>query len=249
MTRSIIWTAVTCVSHIFNIIIYPWPIDGLTCSGLDGGGSLMSWMKVVKYCICKFLGNHKVLIYHNNFTINRKALSDFPLLSNVRWGELFCFEKSCLKNPLLALFTDSNVINLLLGGVSEEVQLMVASETVQTVSVVASIFSTSCKDSEGGGLHNSMIEDIDDWEALGGFLDTASAALCHLLGQYGIVKLYWRVFSFNFKICGFIIVHKSLLLNIDSKGLWSVITIKFWQPRTNILALFRPMQWLELLTL
>ena len=86
---------------------------------------------------------------------------------------------------------------------------MVVSETAQTVSMVASIFSTSYKNSEGGGLHNSMTDDIDDQEALGGFLDTTSAAWCHLLGQYCSMKLYW-----------FIIVPKSLL-NIDSKGLWS----------------------------
>ena len=55
-------------------------------------------------------------------------------------------------------------------------QLMVVSETAQTVSMVASIFSTSYKNSEGGGLHNSMTDDIDDQEALGGFLDTTSAA-------------------------------------------------------------------------
>ena len=48
---------------------------------------------------------------------------------------------SCLYSgsALLALFRDSLVINLSLGGVSEEVKLMVASETAQTMSVVASI--------------------------------------------------------------------------------------------------------------
>ena len=55
-------------------------------------------------------------------------------------------------------------------------QLMVVSETAQTMSMVASIFSTSCKNSEGGGVRNSMTDDIDDQEDLGGFLDTTSAA-------------------------------------------------------------------------
>ena len=96
---------------------------------------------------------------------------------------------------------------MLLGGVSEEVQLMVASEKAQTVSMVTSFFSASCNDSEGGGVHNSMLEDIDGPEALGGFLETASAALCHLPGQYSIVKLYQRVLSFNFKIRGFVMVY------------------------------------------
>ena len=32
------------------------------------------------------------------------------------------------------------------------------------------------EDSQGGGVSNSMIEDIGDWEALGKFLDTASTA-------------------------------------------------------------------------
>ena len=35
-----------------------------------------------------------------------------------------------------------------------------------------------------------------------------------------------KVFFFNFKICRFVMVPKSLLLNIDSKGLWSVITMR-----------------------
>ena len=106
--------------------------------------------------------------------------------------------------------------------------------------MATSICPTSCKDSEGGEVDNSAMEDIDDRDALGGFLDTLSPVLCHLPGQYCIVKVYWRVFSFNFKICGFIIVYKSLFLKIGGKGLWSVITIKSWQPRTNILTLFRP---------
>ena len=65
-----------------------------------------------------------------------------------------------------------------------------------------SIFSASCKDSEG-------------------------------------ILILSGFFSFDFEICGFIIVHKSLLLKIDSKGLWSVLTIKYWQPTTDILALFK----------
>ena len=61
---------------------------------------------------------------------------------------------------------------------------MVASETAQTLSMVASIFSALCNDSEGGGVHSSMAEDIDGREALGGFLEIAPAVLCHLPGQY-----------------------------------------------------------------
>ena len=129
MTKSIKWTALACVFLVFNMIIYPKPIDGLACSRLHGGGSLMSWMKVVKYYISKFLGNHKALIYQSNATINRKALSDFPILSNVSWG--WVWENPVLGNPawivliscrfsesaLLALFRASNVISLLVGGV------------------------------------------------------------------------------------------------------------------------------------
>ena len=50
-------------------------------------------MKVVKYRISEFLGNHKALIYQNNVTIYRKALSGFPVLSNVGWGEMLYFGK------------------------------------------------------------------------------------------------------------------------------------------------------------
>ena len=57
---------------------------------------------------------------------------------------------------------------------------MVASKTAQTLSMVTSIFSALCNDSEGGGLHNSLTEDIDGQEALGGFLEIVSAALCQL---------------------------------------------------------------------
>ena len=81
---------------------------------------------------------------------------------------------------LLALYRDSIVISVLLGGVSQEVQLMVASKTAQTRSMFASIFSALCNNSEGSGVHNSMTEDIDDREALDEFRETASAALCHL---------------------------------------------------------------------
>ena len=61
---------------------------------------------------------------------------------------------------------------------------MVASKTAKAMSMVISIFSASCNDSEGGGVHNSMKEDIDGQEALSRFLETAFAALCHLPGQY-----------------------------------------------------------------
>ena len=67
------------------------------------------------------------------------------ILGNPAWIVLIsCWYSG---SALLALFRDSIVISLLLGGVSQEVQLMVASETAQTMSVVASIFSASCKDS------------------------------------------------------------------------------------------------------
>ena len=39
---------------------------------------------------------------------------------------------------------------------------MVASKTAQTVSMAASIFSASFKDSEGGEADNSVMEDIHD---------------------------------------------------------------------------------------
>ena len=67
---------------------------------------------------------------------------------------------------------------------------MVARKTAQTMSMAASIFSAPCKDSEGAEAHDSVMEHIDDCDALCGFLDTASAALFHLPGQYCIVKLY-----------------------------------------------------------
>ena len=51
---------------------------------------------MVKYCVSEFLGNHESLIHQNNVTINKKAMSDFPILLNVRWGELSCFRKSWL---------------------------------------------------------------------------------------------------------------------------------------------------------
>ena len=38
------------------------------------------------------------------------------------------------------------------------------------------------EDSQGGGVNNSMIEDIDDWEALGKFHDTVSTAFMTFAG-------------------------------------------------------------------
>ena len=66
---------------------------------------------------------------------------------------------------------------------------MVTGKAAETVSVATSNFSALCKDFEDGEAHNSVTEDIDH-HALGGFLDMVSAAFCHLLGQYCVVKLY-----------------------------------------------------------
>ena len=46
---------------------------------------------------------------------------------------------------------------------------MVASEAAQTMSMATSPFSASSKDSEGGEVPNSVMEDIDDCDGLGGF--------------------------------------------------------------------------------
>ena len=55
-----------------------------------------------------------------------------------------------------------------------------------------------------------------------------SLIVLYVIYKYCIVKLYWRVFLFNFKICGFIVVRKSLLLKIDGKarGLGADLVVK-----------------------
>ena len=51
-------------------------------------------------------------------------------------------------------------------------QLMVANESAQTMVMAASIFSAMSEDSEDGEVPKSVIDDIDDCDALGGFLDS-----------------------------------------------------------------------------
>ena len=55
---------------------------------------------------------------------------------------------------------------------SKEMQLMVANESAQTMVMAASTFSAMSEDSEDGEIPKSVIDDIDDCDALGGFLDS-----------------------------------------------------------------------------
>ena len=68
----------------------------------------------------------------------------------------------------------------------------------------------------------------------GGLHETASEALCHFPGQCWIVNLYLRVFYFSLNNRGFGILLRSLSLNSPFCGSWSVTTIRFGQPITNI---------------
>ena len=68
----------------------------------------------------------------------------------------------------------------------------------------------------------------------GGLRETASEALCHFPGQWWMVNLYLRIFSFSLNNRGFGILLRSLSPNSPFSGLWSVTTIRFGQPITNI---------------
>ena len=68
----------------------------------------------------------------------------------------------------------------------------------------------------------------------GGLRETASEALCHFAGQCWMVNLYLRVFSFSLNNRGFGILLRSLSPNRPFSGSWSVTTIRFGQPITNI---------------
>ena len=69
-----------------------------------------------------------------------------------------------------------------------------------------------------------------------GFLDTASAPRCHLPRQYAVLNAKQRGFSLSELIRGLGMLDISLLSNMPNKGLWSMALIRFWHPRTNLLA-------------
>ena len=67
-----------------------------------------------------------------------------------------------------------------------------------------------------------------------GLWEMASEVLCHFPGQCWMVNLYLRVFSFNLNNWGFRILLRSLSLSNPFSGSWSVTTIRFGQPITNL---------------
>ena len=70
--------------------------------------------------------------------------------------------------------------------------------------------------------------------AMSGSRDKASGPLCHLPGLWDIEWSHRSVLSFNRKIRGLAIVHKSRSLKILRSGLWSVEIRMFLQPNANI---------------
>ena len=87
---------------------------------------------------------------------------------------------------------------------------------------------------------------IFDWEGLTGntlrrannmatgWQETASEPLCHFSGQCWVVNQYLSIFSFSWNSRGFWILLRSRLPNNPFRGSWSVTTMIFGQPMTNI---------------
>ena len=87
---------------------------------------------------------------------------------------------------------------------------------------------------------------ISDWDGLAGntlrrvcktatwWWETASEMLYHFLEQCWMVNRYLRVFFFSWNSRGFWILLRSQSPNNLFKGLWSVTTMMFGQPMTNI---------------
>ena len=117
---------------------------------------------------------------------------------------------------------------------------MSAKEIAQMAFKVSTVESAFLMFSTDGSVAILVMVDIDAIIDCVAFRETASAALCHFPGPYWMVKWYWKQFSFNLSILRLTIVLKSQWLKRFSRALWSVMTIRFLQPKINILAVFIP---------
>ena len=125
MTRSIIWTAVACISRIFNMIIYHWPKEGLVALGCMVVVPWWAKWRLWSTAFLSFLGitRHWSTKIMSQYTERHCLTSQYCqmlggvrccILGNLAWIVLIsCWYSG---STLLFLFRNSIVIKSFTGG-------------------------------------------------------------------------------------------------------------------------------------